>query len=163
VWDDLGEKRKALDYYEQALPLRRAVGDRGGEATTLNNIGGAWDELGEKRKALDFYEQALSLYRDVGDRGGEAVTLNNIGFVWRQLGENKKALDFYEHWTSTSKPSRFNGRSGIAAAKRSRSITSVTSTFRKAIYRVWLIPWGRSSPFSIKSVLSLKSQVPVSI
>ena len=40
VYDDLGEKQKALDYYEQALPLLRQVGDRGGEATTLNNIGG---------------------------------------------------------------------------------------------------------------------------
>ena len=28
VYDDLGEKQKALDYYNQALPLRRAVGDR---------------------------------------------------------------------------------------------------------------------------------------
>jgi len=30
VYDALGEKQRALDYYEQALPLRRAVGDRGG-------------------------------------------------------------------------------------------------------------------------------------
>ncbi|MEM7535449.1 MAG: CHAT domain-containing protein, partial [Chloroflexota bacterium] len=33
VYDALGEKQKALGYYEDALPLRRAVGDRGGEAT----------------------------------------------------------------------------------------------------------------------------------
>ncbi|MBI5670236.1 MAG: TIR domain-containing protein, partial [Chloroflexi bacterium] len=82
AWSALGEKRKALAYYEQALPLYRAVGDRGGEATTLNNIGGAWDDLGEKRQALAYYEQALPLYRAVGDRGGEATTLNNIGGAW---------------------------------------------------------------------------------
>ena len=29
VWADLGEKRKALDYHEQARPLRWAAGDRG--------------------------------------------------------------------------------------------------------------------------------------
>ncbi|WP_416242438.1 tetratricopeptide repeat protein, partial [Anabaena cylindrica] len=39
VYSDLGEKQKALEYYNQALPLSRAVGDRGEEATTLNNIG----------------------------------------------------------------------------------------------------------------------------
>ena len=61
VYDALGDKRKALDFYEQALPLRRQVGDRGGEATTLNNIGSVYSALGDKRKALDFYEQALPL------------------------------------------------------------------------------------------------------
>ncbi|MEH1965718.1 tetratricopeptide repeat protein, partial [Nostoc sp.] len=30
----LGEKQKALDFYNQALPLTRAVGDRSGEAVT---------------------------------------------------------------------------------------------------------------------------------
>ena len=79
VWDALGEKDTALDFYQQALSLFRAVGDRGGEATTLNNIGGVWSALGEKDKALDFYNQALPLRRAVGDRGGEATTLNNIG------------------------------------------------------------------------------------
>jgi tetratricopeptide (TPR) repeat protein len=35
IYDDLGEKVKALEYYNQALPLYRTVGDRGGEATTV--------------------------------------------------------------------------------------------------------------------------------
>jgi len=35
----LGEQHKALDYYNQALLLERAVGDRGGPARTLSNIG----------------------------------------------------------------------------------------------------------------------------
>ena len=39
TYNDLGEKKKALDYYNQALPLYQAVGDRNAEATTLNNIG----------------------------------------------------------------------------------------------------------------------------
>ena len=39
LYDSLGEKQKAIDYYNQALPIHRAVGDRSGEATTLNNLG----------------------------------------------------------------------------------------------------------------------------
>ncbi len=46
--------------YMGPIPLRRAVGDRGGEAVTLNGIGAVWSALGEKRKALAFYEQALN-------------------------------------------------------------------------------------------------------
>ncbi|MBG1267454.1 CHAT domain-containing protein, partial [Nostoc sp. WHI] len=95
VYSALGEKQKALDFYNQALPLIRAVGDRTGEARTLNNIGKVYDDLGEKQKALDFYNQALPLWRAVGDRTGEATTLNNIGAVYSALGEKQKALDFY--------------------------------------------------------------------
>ncbi|MEH1966037.1 CHAT domain-containing protein, partial [Nostoc sp.] len=95
VYDALGEKQKALDFYNQALPLTRAVGDRSGEAVTLSNIGAVYDALGEKQKALDFYNQALPLTRAVGDRSGEATTLNNIGGVYDNLGEKQKALDFY--------------------------------------------------------------------
>ncbi|MBG1240051.1 CHAT domain-containing protein, partial [Nostoc sp. NZL] len=91
----LGEKQKALEFYNQALLLRRAVGDRAGEATTLNNIGAVYSALGEKQKALEFYNQALPLYRAVGDRAGEATTLNNIGRVYSALGEKQKALKFY--------------------------------------------------------------------
>lgn len=57
IYDDLGEKQKALEYYNQSLPLRRAVGDRGGEATTLSNIGGIYNGLGENQKALEYYNR----------------------------------------------------------------------------------------------------------
>ena len=95
VYDALGEKQKALDYYSQSLPLIRAVGDRRGEAVTLNNIGGVYDELGEKQKALEYYSQSLPLRRAVGDRSGEGRTLNNIGLVYDDLGEKQKALEYY--------------------------------------------------------------------
>ncbi len=72
VSTQLGEKEEALNYYNQALPLFLAVGDRGGEAITLNNIGLVYDSLGEKQEALNYYNQALPLRRAVGDRGGEA-------------------------------------------------------------------------------------------
>jgi CHAT domain-containing protein/Tfp pilus assembly protein PilF len=87
--------RQAIQKWQEARLLYRAVGDRGGEAITLNNIGLVYDDLGEKQKALDYYNQALPIYRAVGDRRGEATTLNNIGLVYNALGEKQKALDFY--------------------------------------------------------------------
>ena len=91
----MGEKQKALEYYNQALPLRQAVGDQSGEAATLNNIGRIYDSLGEKQKALAYYNQVLRLDRAVGDPGGEATTLNNIGVVHHAVGEKQKALEYY--------------------------------------------------------------------
>jgi tetratricopeptide (TPR) repeat protein len=81
IYDDLGEKQKALSSYNQALPIMKAVGDRSGEATTLTSIGLVYDNLGEKQKALSFYNQALPISKAVGDREGEATALNNTGMA----------------------------------------------------------------------------------
>jgi tetratricopeptide (TPR) repeat protein len=71
------------------------VGNRAGEATTLNNIGYVYAALGEKQKALEYFTQALALHRAVGNRAGEATTLNNIGGVYFALGEKQKALEYF--------------------------------------------------------------------
>ena len=46
VLDNLGDRQGALDHYHQALPIHREVGDRAGEAATLNNIGTRPRQLG---------------------------------------------------------------------------------------------------------------------
>jgi CHAT domain-containing protein/tetratricopeptide (TPR) repeat protein len=91
----LSEKQQALAYFNQALPLCRAIGDIAGEGLTLNNIGSVYAELGEQQKALEYYNQALSLLRAVGEKFGEAMTLNNIGLVYADLRESQKALEYY--------------------------------------------------------------------
>ncbi len=96
MYHDLGDKPKALSYYEQALSLRKQVGDRSGEAITFHNIGRVYHDLGDKPKALSYYEQALPLWKQVGDRSGEATTLNDIGRVYDDLGDKPKALSYYE-------------------------------------------------------------------
>ncbi len=95
VYDAIGEKQKALEFYNQSLPLTRATGDKAGEAVTLNNIGAVYNALGQKQKALEFYNQSLPLTRATGDKAQEAVTLNNIGAVYNALDQKQKALEFY--------------------------------------------------------------------
>jgi len=58
VYYALGEKQKALDFCNQALPILHAVGDSTGEANTLNNIGRIYDSLGETQKAQEYYGRA---------------------------------------------------------------------------------------------------------
>ena len=70
--------QKALEKFNEALPIRRAVGDRRGGYHAQQHRLGLWS-LGEMQKALEKYNEALPIRRAVGDRRGEAVTLNNIG------------------------------------------------------------------------------------
>ncbi|NMG06146.1 CHAT domain-containing protein, partial [Brasilonema sp. UFV-L1] len=85
-----------LKFYNQSLPLFRAVGDRTGVAATLNNIGGVYDALGQKQQALKFYNQSLPRFRSVGDRTGVAVTLSNIGILYRDTNRPTDAISYLE-------------------------------------------------------------------
>jgi tetratricopeptide (TPR) repeat protein len=89
VWAQID--RQALQHYEQALPLSRQVGDKRGQAVTLNNIGRVYDDLGDKAQALHYFEQALPLLRQVGDRWAESVTCFNIGMIYAGLGDLAQA------------------------------------------------------------------------
>jgi len=75
------------------LPLYQAVGDKLGQANTLNKIGGIYLELGEKSKALTSHTQALTLMESIGDKDGQAASLNSIGSVNLALSKRQKALD----------------------------------------------------------------------
>jgi hypothetical protein len=93
VYRTTGQPKRALELYEQALPLTREVGDRAGEAATLNNIAGVYDATGQPKRALELYEQALPLTREVGDRAGEATILANMTVVLHQyLNRSQEAI-----------------------------------------------------------------------
>ena len=55
-----GDYNKTLNYLENSLAIRRKVGDREGEGTTLNNISQIYYDQGNHKKALDYLEQSLS-------------------------------------------------------------------------------------------------------
>jgi hypothetical protein len=84
VYRSTGQPQRALALYEEALPLRRAVGDRAGEATTLTNMAAVYDATGQPQRALALYEEALPLRRAVGDRAGEANTLSLLAVLLYQ-------------------------------------------------------------------------------
>jgi tetratricopeptide (TPR) repeat protein len=68
------------------------VGDRAGQAVTLNNIGRVYDGLGDRQQALHYYQQALPIREEVGDRAGESVTRYNMAMIYRVQGQLAEAV-----------------------------------------------------------------------
>jgi CHAT domain-containing protein/Tfp pilus assembly protein PilF len=89
-------RRQAIEKYEQALPLFRALNDRPMETYALNLAGLLYHSFGELPKALEYYSRALPISRATGDAVREASLLNNIGSVYDILGEPHKALEHFE-------------------------------------------------------------------
>jgi tetratricopeptide (TPR) repeat protein len=88
--------QQAIVKLKEALVLWRQVGDKSGEAGTLNNIGLVYSDLGDKKQALQFYNPSLPLSRKVGDKSGEATTLSNIGLLYRDTKQPKQAITYLQ-------------------------------------------------------------------
>jgi len=100
VYDVLGQKDKALDFFQQALAIRREVGNRSGEGTTLMNIGTVYVALGQNQLALEYFQQALPILRETGFRYMEGLTLWNMGDLFERMNRWKKPKRFCS-WPSS--------------------------------------------------------------
>jgi CHAT domain-containing protein/Tfp pilus assembly protein PilF len=90
---EYGDRKKALELFNQALQLHRSIGDRVGEINTLNNLGIGYNSTGDARKALEFFTQIRSILAELGDHRKEATVLSNMCVIRSNLGAFKKALD----------------------------------------------------------------------
>ncbi|HEX5604057.1 MAG TPA: tetratricopeptide repeat protein [Pyrinomonadaceae bacterium] len=96
AYKNLGETRRAIQFYEQRLTIAREIGDHRGEGNALGNLGTAYKNLGETSRAIQFYEQRLPIAREIGDRRGEGNALGNLGIAYAVLGEPHRAIEFHE-------------------------------------------------------------------
>jgi tetratricopeptide (TPR) repeat protein len=93
AYSAMGDKTRALEFYQQKLPLARLLSDDNSLAVTFTNIGAVHDALGNKPEALRNYQAALPIKQKLGDKKGTAVTLNNIGGIHRSAADYPKALE----------------------------------------------------------------------
>jgi CHAT domain-containing protein/Tfp pilus assembly protein PilF len=125
VYHSLGQDRKAVSFYQQALAIFKQTGDRSqnraNEGITLSNIGLSYQSLGQYSKALKFYQQGLAIFKQVGNksqdslaRTGEGTTLTYIGGLYKSLGEYPKALRFLEQGLAITKEVRNRSGEGVA-------------------------------------------------
>ena len=92
----MSEWQKSLEYAAQARTLYRAIENKRGEGTVLNNIGLVYEKLGEAGKALDYYQQSLALWRALGNRREEADILSNIGLAEARQKNPAQAFASYQ-------------------------------------------------------------------
>ncbi|MBD2776392.1 CHAT domain-containing protein [Iningainema tapete] len=91
-----GEYPKALLTYQRVLEIRRQLGDKPGEAATLNKLGEIYNGLNQPTQALEVLQQSVNLYKLIKDKGAVGEVLDNIGTSYRLKIDTTKALEFYQ-------------------------------------------------------------------
>ncbi|HUZ23722.1 MAG TPA: BTAD domain-containing putative transcriptional regulator [Streptosporangiaceae bacterium] len=86
-----GYRAEWLATHEVALASAQSVGDRSGEAWTLNNIGIV---LSQQRApdADTYFKRALAIRQDLGDLRGQAQAANNLAFSYQFQGLHESAV-----------------------------------------------------------------------
>ncbi len=79
--------------FQQALAIRREVGDRAGEGTTLNNIGAVYEAQGRYGAALEMYQQALDTLETVRAASGSEAA--RAAFIAQHAGLYRRAVALY--------------------------------------------------------------------
>jgi tetratricopeptide (TPR) repeat protein len=75
----LGEWQKAMDNFDQALPLFRAAGETQGEVVALSVMGSIHAQLGKPEELLTYYNRVLEVVRAAGSSEAEAAVLAALG------------------------------------------------------------------------------------
>ena len=87
---------EALGHLEQALAIRRDLGDRPGEAQTAISLGHAHSKITGRSAAIEAYQVAVAAAREAGASSLLSVALNNLGENYMELGRLDEAADCFQ-------------------------------------------------------------------
>lgn len=112
---NLGNYRKAKDYFTHSLEIRKELGDKYEIIKSLNNLGWAEWRVGNYNRALSYSEDALNLSLQINDRQGQATAMNNRGWTLFHRGFFNQAESLQRQVLSIH--SQASNDRGIAFAK----------------------------------------------
>ena len=103
AYQNLGDARKSIFYFEQGIPAAQDAKNRQAEGAFLGNLGGSYFFLGNTFKAVEYYKQQLEIVRDIGNQKGEAKALLGLGNSYITLGDMHQAIEHYEQALSIAR------------------------------------------------------------
>lgn len=109
-----GAHDQAAAWLEKGLALQRALGDKRGCASLLNNLGNVALQQERLDQAAKLQEESLALFRQVGDGWAMSTVLTSLGEIERRRGNYQQASILYEESLRLCRS--LGDREGIATA-----------------------------------------------
>jgi predicted ATPase/class 3 adenylate cyclase len=110
----LGDYEVARERFEEALQLRREIGDQSGIGTVLNALGNMTAVQGDLASAKSFFEEGLLILREIGDKSGLLTTLSHLAYLAQTEGDLQPARSLVQEALSLAR--ELGGERGIAGA-----------------------------------------------
>src|SRR5690606_25457169 len=92
----LGQGKRALKEYEQALMMLSSVDDWGTRGIVVSNAAIAYADIGDVESAEAFFEEAIEIAHRLQDSAAEATRLGNYGWFLLSSGRPQRALTTLE-------------------------------------------------------------------
>jgi len=92
----LGRFGASLDYFQQALAIQRARGDKVAVARELNSIGTLHGRTGQFADSLRAHNEALTIARSAKDRAETARGLRLLGVLHRNVDDEELASEYFK-------------------------------------------------------------------
>jgi len=89
------EYTKALEYYRDALLIRKKRKDTLGIAVVLSNVSAACYRLGRLDKAIEYAKKSLHLSSEIEDKLGIALNFANLGEIYLAQHDQDQASDSF--------------------------------------------------------------------
>jgi tetratricopeptide (TPR) repeat protein len=90
-WAKLDKGQPAVDRFERALTLARAIGNRHETVRALRGLGHVHRLQGRRAQATEIFDQTLVMARTIGSRSAEFGALIGIGMIHRLEGRYEQA------------------------------------------------------------------------
>jgi CHAT domain-containing protein len=98
-----GQFPAALNSWQQALQIYRALKNRKGEGLALGMLGFAYDSLGNWAKAIECKQQSLAIAREIKDRQFEGVIMKDLVLTYLSLGDSAKAIEYSQQYLAIAR------------------------------------------------------------
>lgn len=91
LYSDIGQKHKALEYYENSLPILQEIGEKTNEATALSNLMDTWKEMKKNSLAIFYGKQSVNCYQQLRqhisglEKDIKTTYLKSKEYVYRDL------------------------------------------------------------------------------
>jgi CHAT domain-containing protein/Tfp pilus assembly protein PilF len=103
---------KALEFAQQALHMKEALGDRDEIGKTQNQLGLIYWERADYPAAIHHLQQAIEIGSSLPDKELEGSARNNLGLVFDERGDFKQSLDQYQHALKLHRATHFERGEG---------------------------------------------------
>jgi hypothetical protein len=91
-----GDLEEAEQYYERSLALQQEIGDRSGEAKSLNNLGLVAQSRGDLEEAEQYHERSLAIAEQLENEPLLLDVLGDLVKIYERNGNHSDSVDTCE-------------------------------------------------------------------